>query len=523
MSSLPAGRAGGGGNNDELERSRSAKRARREEVVPPPSSDPFSNIPPDALTMVLKYARPSDDIHRFEFAWSVGKISKSLREHRILDELPVAPFHLEEYEEYSPLNGTDDREPVDCRAALVKALVVDPTKCALISELHITRQSIEKRDCRINSGMVTSLRSLLTKEGAFKNAQSLSINLTPDPEVYGYANISLLNKAMLKKMPKSFPVITDVALGHCFSPEILVSHSGNLFPAFFQSFQTPLKRLALLCIPGLTDSHVGTVLSAIGNNLTRIEIDSGGNHFNDGTMFIGSDMFNALIANGKRLESLSLCGVTVTSDHLRKVLSSIAGLKELVLKRIVHRHVILNGGYQELNGSEAERRFAALFRKYGEQLESFHCDFSDTDVGSDALDNLVFLQYLQLRALSDAENADADGAPKMIKLQKVGMGPFHPDSIALAIQTGVREFEMSGETEVEARDSIDNICYALLERDRHFSHEVVFRFGCLEICFYIKAGNYAGAVDSGSLFSVHIESGTIGSDERIYVDTYSRV
>ena len=193
-----------------------------------------------------------------------------------------------------------------------------------------------------------------------------------------------------------------------------------------------------------------------------------------------------MIANGKRLESLSLCNVTVTSDHLREVLSSIAGLKELVLKRIVH-HI---SGYPALFGLEAEQRCAALFRKYGEQLESFHCDFSDMDAGSDALDNLV---YLQLRALSDAENAAADGAPKMIKLQKVGMGPLRPDSIAHAIVAGVREFEMSEETEAEANNSIGAICVALF-RGRRFSHEVVLSFGCLgSACKFLQTAPFKEA------------------------------
>ena len=163
------------------------------------------------MTIVLKYALPSKEIHRFEFAWSMGKISKSLSEHRmsILDVLPVAPFHLEEYEEYSPLNGrtaddrgpfdfSGDREPFDCRAALVKALATDPEKCALISELHITRQSIEKPDGRIDNGMLKSLRSLLTKEGAFKNAQALSINLNPvdleEDDRNHFTSIYLLNR-----------------------------------------------------------------------------------------------------------------------------------------------------------------------------------------------------------------------------------------------------------------------------------------------------------------------------------------
>ena len=247
---------GGGGSGSGDERS-PAKRARRNEYddeegqqegQPPRSSDPFSNLPPDALTIVLKYALPSDDIHRFEFAWSMGKISKSLQDHstRILDMLPVSPFHLEEYEEYSPLNGrtsddrgpfdfSDDREPFDCRAALIMALATDPTKCALISELHITRQSIEKPDGRIDNGMVKSLRSVLTKEGAFKNAQTLSINLNPvdleEDDRHQYTNISLLNKAMMKKMPKSFPSITNVTLGHCFYPEII--GLGQSFPGFF--------------------------------------------------------------------------------------------------------------------------------------------------------------------------------------------------------------------------------------------------------------------------------------------------
>ena len=517
MNSVTADRVGSGGNKEE----RSAKRARRnededdEEGQPPRSSDPFSNLPPDALTIVLKYALPSEDIHRFEFAWSMGKISKSLREHRasMLDVLHVAPFHLEEYEEYSPLNGTsDDREPFDCRAALVKALATDPTKCALISELHITRQSIEKPDGRIDNGMVKFLRSLLTKEGAFKNAQVLSINLNLEEDALNhFANISLFNKAMLKKMPKSFPSIENVTLGHCFPPELL--QSGNLFSAFFHSLKTPLRSLALLCIPGLTESHVANVLSTTRDNLTRLEIDGGRRSIsNDAPFSVTSEMFNALATNGKRLESLSLCGVDIfdISYHPLRVLSSIAGLKELVLKRNGHHfYTRIDEGYEEIPETEAEQQYIDLLLFYGKQLEAFSGDFSSVMAASDALDNLVSLQ------LSDTENAAEDSVPnipKTIKLQEVDLGLLHTGAIARAIRAGVRDFEMSEETEEQARNSIKNICVALLRRGGfRFPHEVVFRFSSWGKCFYAKAFARDGAV---KLSIICIDFGAIGSNER---------
>ena len=519
MNSVTADRVGSGGNKEE----RSAKRARRnededdEEGQPPRSSDPFSNLPPDALTIVLKYAHPSEDIHRFEFAWSMGKISKSLREHRasMLDVLPVAPFHLEEYEEYTPLNGTvDDREPFDCRAALVKALATDPAKCALISELHITRQSIEKPDGRIDNGMVKFLRSLLTKEGAFKNAQVLSINLNLEEDALNhFANISLFNKAMLKKMPKSFPSIENVTLGHCFPPELL--QSGNLFSAFFHSLKTPLRSLALLCIPGLTESHVANVLSTTRDNLTRLEIDGGRRSIsNDAPFSVTSEMFNALVTNGKRLESLSLCGVDIfdISYHPLRVLSSIAGLKELVLKRNGHHfYTRIDEGYEEIPETEAEQQYIDLLLFYGKQLEAFRGDFSSVMAASDALDNLVSLQ------LSDTENAAEDSVPnipKTIKLQEVDLGLLHTGAIARAIRAGVRDFEMSEETEEQARNSIKNICVALLRRGGfRFPHEVEFRFSSWGKCFYAKAFARDGAV---KLSIICIEFGAIGSNERTH-------
>jgi len=525
MNSVTADRVGSGGNKEE----RSAKRARRnededEEGQPPLSSDPFSNLPPDALTIVLKYACPSEDIHRFEFAWSIGKISKSLRGHRasILDMLHVVPFHLEEYEEYSPLNGTsDDREPFDCRAALVKALSTDPAKCALISELHITRQSIEKPDGRIGNGMVKSLRSLLTKEGAFENAKVLSMNLNPvDLEVDDVlngchlTNISLFNKAMLKKMPKSFPSITNITLGHCFPPEIL--QSGNLFSAFFHSLRTPLRSLALLCIPGLTESHVANVLSTTRDNLTRLEIDGGRrSSSNDAPFSVTSEMFNALVTNGKRLESLSLCGVEIfdLSYHPVRVLSSIAGLKELVLKRNGHHfYTRIDEGYEEIPETEAEQQYIDLFLFYGKQLEAFRGDFSSVLAASDALDNLV---ALQLSDTEDAAENSAPNIPKTIKLQEVDLGLLHKGALARAIRAGVRDFEMSEETEEQARNSNKSICVALLRRGGfRFPHEVVFRFSSWGKCFYVKAYARDGAV---KLSIICIEVGAIGSNERTHV------
>ena len=520
MNSVTADRVGSGGNKEE----RSAKRARRnededEEGQPPRSSDPFSNLPPDALTIVLKYACPVDEMHRFEFAWSLEKISKSLREHRvsILDVLPVAPFHLEEYEEYSPLNGTsDDREPFDCRAALVKALSTDTAKCALISELHITRQSIEKPDGRIDNGMVKSLRSLLTKEGAFKNAQVLSINLNPvdlEEDARNHlTNISLFNKAMLKKMPKSFPSMTNITLGHCFPPEIL--QSGNLFSTFFHSLKTPLRSLALLCIPSLTEIHVTNVLSTTRDNLIRLEVDGGRSSSNDAPLSVTSEMFKALVTNCKRLEYLSLCGVEIfdISHHPLKVLSSIAGLKELVLKRNGHHfYTRIDEGYEEIPETEAEQQYIDLFLYYGKQLEAFHGDFSSSLAASDALDNLVALQ------LSDTEDSAEDSAPnipKAIKLQKVGLGFLHRGTIARAIRAGVRDFEMSEETEEQARNSRSNICIALMSRGGfRFPHEVVFRFSRWGKCFYAKAYARDGTVDFNRICA---ESSAIGSNERTH-------
>ena len=196
MSTSPCRDGTGGSSEPALKRARHERDDSNSEE-PLRSSDRFSNLPPDALTLLLKYARPCDDIHHFEFSWSMGKICKTLREHGILDVLPAAPFHLDDFEEYTPLAG-NDAQPFDCRAGLLQALVDDSTKCALISELNISRASIEKHDGRVDSGIVKILGSLLTRKGVFINAGGLHIDLTPadgeSEEISSTTNIPLLTK-----------------------------------------------------------------------------------------------------------------------------------------------------------------------------------------------------------------------------------------------------------------------------------------------------------------------------------------
>jgi hypothetical protein len=300
-------------------------------------------------------------------------------------------------------------------------------------------------------------------------------------------------------MPASFPGITNVALGHCFDPEIL--GLGNLFPVFFQSLKVPLRSLALLCIPGLTESHVATVLSAVGNNLKRLEIDGVRSSSNDAPLSVSREMFNALVTNCKRLEYLSLCGVKIFDliFHPLRLLSSIAGLKELVSKRNTHHaYTRIDEGYQEVSASQADMQYGFMFLKYGTQLETFRGDFSDIGTASIALGSLI---NLQLQALSDAgDAANANGVPNRIKLQKVDMGKLHPDTIARAIQAGVREFEMIEISQTEAMNSFLNIRSCLMRRGGFtFPHEVVFRFSSMGECICSKPYVHAGVVDSSAV------------------------
>ena len=288
---------------------------------------------------------------------------------------------------------------------------------------------------------------------------------------------------------------------------------GNLFPAFFQSLKTPLRSLSLLCIPGLTESHVDTVLSAVGANLKRLEIDGGRSSSNDAPLSVSREMFEALAINCKRLEYLSLCGVQIldlTSFHPLRLLSCIAGLKELVSKRNTHHGFTrVDEGYQEVSASEADMQYAYMFLKYGTQLETFRGDFSNVQTASIALGCLI---NLQLEA-SRTEEAATDGVPNRIKLQTVDMGDLSPDTIARAIQAGVREFEMSETTtDPKAMKLFLIIRSALLRRGGfRFPHEVVCRFSRLGKCFYAKPYDHGGAVD---LSRIVMESGGIGSDYR---------
>lgn len=487
MNSSPCrGFTGGFAAEPALKRARHERDGDSEE--PPRSSDRFSNLPPDALTLVLKYARPLDDTHQFEFAWSTGKICKTLRAHGILDVLPASPFHLEDFEEYTPLAGNDE-EPFDCRAGLMKALVKDSAKCALISDLNISRASIEKRDGKVDNGIVQSLRFLLTRKGVFTNAKGLHINLTPadreSEEISSTTNIPLLTKTLLRQMPRALPTVTDVTFGHCFCPEALMAK--KVFENFFASFQLPLQSITLTRNPFLHECHIANILPLVGNSLRKIEINGAENE--SIKMVVGQDdeysLFTAMGDNCKRLESLSLCGMHFYSvdQCLRITFDSIPGVKELVLEgneyHVYDPNVEVN---DYISGEEAEFDLAASFQHHGAKLESLRCDFSNDVCASNALKNLIALQRRNL------SRSATEGVPDLIKLRTVDIKNLEPSAIVFAIVAGVKEFIMYEPTKLMAAAHIHHIAW-LLSRTLSLPvlpHELLFRFCKIGLCYGIK-------------------------------------
>ena len=461
------------------------KRARHERddnnsEEPPRSSDRFSNLPPDALTLVLKYARPLDDIHQFEFAWSMGKICKTLHEHDILDVLPAAPFHLDDFEEYTAL-ARNDAQPFDCRAGLLQALVDDSTKCALISELNISRTSIEKHDGKVDSGIVKNLGSLLTRKGVFINAGELHIDLTPasgeSEEISSTTNIPFLTKKLLRQMPNAFPVVTDVTFGHCFCPEALMAK--KVFENFFGSLQLPLQSIDLKRIPFLHERHVVKILPLIGSSLRRIEINGAENE--SVKMVVGQDdeysLFSAIGENCKRLKSLALCRMHFysTDVYLRTIFDSIPGLNELVLKgndyHVYDPRVAAN---DYISGEEAEPYLAAFFHHRGTHLETLKCDFSDGTSAENALISLITLQR------RNSSRSETEGAPESMKLRTVDIPNLGVSTIAIAIGSGVKDFVMYEKTMLSARNKIEAIAFAVSAGSllSEATHEMVYFHFC---------------------------------------------
>ena len=141
-SSLSAGGQMSGGTNQPA-----AKRARRN----PASRDrpvTIKDLPPDAYCIVYSYAIPKYDTHRLEFEGTFSAVCRSFRRFSRTFRAPWQ-FNLALYREYTPLSGPD-REPRDCRLALLESLAKNPFQRYMVHCVSISRLSLEKKACPRN-------------------------------------------------------------------------------------------------------------------------------------------------------------------------------------------------------------------------------------------------------------------------------------------------------------------------------------------------------------------------------------
>lgn len=362
----------GGGNQP------SAKRPRR-------NSASLRDLPPDAMHIVLVYAFPKKDVHRLEFVGIMGAVCRSFRKLMRTVWAPCC-FDLDRYREYTPLAGPD-REPRDCRLALLKSLAKTPRQRRMVCLINISRTSLEKEPSSIINGnlrlgricnaILKALQALLSM--TFPNVKSIFIDLCPCQKIYD-KNISLINKNVMKKIPSAFPRLARIRFGHCLDQDTVFD--GHLVK-FFKELKQPLTFLSLLRIPFLQQFHVAEILRCIGSGLTALEVIGGGV---DGYQMWEqrtareNSMYDALSTHCRQLQGLTLSLLQVTKQHLGKVLDLEETLT--VLK--------LHGNTYVVN--DTEEFLANLFKNKGKNLERFECDFRWEEDGEAALRNLIALQ-----------------------------------------------------------------------------------------------------------------------------------
>ena len=416
---------------------------RRDPKHPPARDDgpvDLSNVPPDALSIILSYAIPVNAMHRFEFAGVISRICRSWRDvaHDILQP---APFELEDYLEYYPLVGAD-RDSMDCRLSLLESMVCHPAKRDLVSEFCISRDGVRKDfgDIRSSESILKTLRVLLTMEGSFKNSTHLCINLDASVQEMRensifYAretNVPLLNQRTIGKLAKAFPSLFELELGHCIDREIF--HSGKSFISFFRSLKLPLKHLSLCKIIGLEEYHVALILRVVGESLTSLEITGGS--VGDGWMISGrsggtESMYNEIASQCKCLETLSLSKLRFYYSycHLEIVFRSVTNLKELRMKENEYYEYV---GETELRGSDAEFYFQNFFMRYGKTLETFSFDFRSPINTGEVVRNLMKLQKSANEAVDSSGTSNEEG----IKLHSIEVMDMLDGDICYVVRRG---------------------------------------------------------------------------------------
>lgn len=433
-----------------------AKRARRNLSNDGPVT--LHDLPPDAARIVFAYALPLNDEHKLEFVGIMGAVCRSFRKFVRTVWAPWL-FDLERYREYTPLAGPD-REPRDCRLALLKSLAKTPSQRRMIYRINIIRSSLESEPSmvvdgslrlgRISNAILSALRSLLAMKGAFPTVTTIFIDLTPLAR-WGRqdTNVKLINKRILKKVPSSFPRLTHVRFGHCLDPDTLLA--GNLVK-FFQALEQPPKFLSLVNIPFLEEYHVAKILRCIGRDLTHLQIVGGG--VNGNLMYTGTAneggnncMYDALSTNCRQLQVIELWLMVITTENLGKVLDLEETLTELTLQG--NDYVAFDG---EVEGDEAEEFVAGLFENKGKNLKHIQCDFRRREFGGTALRNIIALQKRMATTFSGADAGDDNGnangnrnegaSQKEIKLRTAILGQCPIEELCFAVSAGVRTIDL---------------------------------------------------------------------------------
>ena len=255
-----------------------------------PSS--LANLDPDLLRQILGFAQPTEHHHRFEWAGLVGRTCRVF--HSISRETGDVNggviVDLNKFESYCSVVKAQFH-PRDLSVNLLSALLEkDEVARARITELHFNPVDIgnavrglghtndifyEKVDKKLRNKRLTSLlaslRNLLQKPNSFPNLTCLDIYRP----LRVYYKFDLISRKVLQALPAALPKLDHLCLGNCFDWEecwLHEEHAMKEMTDFVSSLRTPLRSLSLFRVPWMTDRHVQSLLSHVGDKLETLEL-----------------------------------------------------------------------------------------------------------------------------------------------------------------------------------------------------------------------------------------------------------
>ena len=243
------------------------------------ASSSLADMPVEVLGLVLRYARPVQSHHQFEWSGLVSQTCRIFRTiTREIDEVhSLIDLDLNVFEKHvSLVQPNSTAKPSFLLLKFLESLIKFEHQRARIKAFHYNFAILDYNNKELNDSERKSLRNALVFllrplfRLAFPNLSYLDINCTKD-----YSELQLVDWNFLRSLPIALPKLERLTLGHCISdfiPNAMNEVTAENLLEFASSLQTPLRALSLSYAPWLSDERLDAFLKASGQNLELLEL-----------------------------------------------------------------------------------------------------------------------------------------------------------------------------------------------------------------------------------------------------------